>query len=86
MNTEITKNLLPNWQRFVALHQPQDELVDAFALRLSSIEDITLREALSERINVELWILLLSTTEVDASKYKKILNLLIEPDCAWDPV
>ena len=54
MNTEITKNLLPNWQRFVALHQPQDELVDAFALRLSSIEDITLREALSERINVEL--------------------------------
>ena len=70
--TELT-TLIPNWQRFVELYEPSEELIDAFIKRISMIQDSDIRTRVSGYINVELGILILSHREIDNKKIREIL-------------
>lgn len=65
---------IPNWQRFVEVYVPSDELIDAFTERMNSISDDDIRGDIAKYINLELGILLLSHREIDAKKIREILT------------
>lgn len=74
MTTNILQDI-PNWQRFVEVYQPSDELIDAFTERMGSISDDDIRGDIAKYINLELGILLLSHREIDDKKIREILAL-----------
>ena len=45
---------LPNWDRFIQKYHPDMEFVEAFLVRISTLEESTLQENVLKKINIEL--------------------------------
>lgn len=64
---------LPNWDRFIQKYNPDIEFVEAFLVRISTLDENDLQIDILKKINIELWILLLSDNEINEDMYKSIL-------------
>ncbi len=74
MELSSSATYLPNWDRFIQKYNPDIEFVEAFLVRISTLEGSTLQENILKKINVELWILLLSDNEINKDMYRSILE------------
>lgn len=78
--THTISTLIPNWNHFCNKYHPHEDFIDAFISRVTTLDDTTLQEALLKRINIELGILLLHDTEIDAETYALLLKSITNTD------
>lgn len=69
---------LPNWNRFSEKYNPDIEFLEAFNTRIAWISDPEIQKKILDRINVELWILLLHDTEVDSTFFESLTTIFSE--------
>mgnify|MGYP006052043793 FL=1 len=69
---------LPNWNRFSEKYNPDIEFIEAFNTRIVWISDPEIQKKILDRINVELWILLLHDTEVDSTFLESLTSIFSE--------